>query len=599
MAKAIGEPAGFEGASPTWIGDPSLRGKSDPAIALRNAGSEKGVRDQPRWGSTAVRILISSGLLALSISVSLALEQPEEHVATLWLGVGLQLGILLIVPKRQWAAYVAAFFVTSAVVLWYFESAPVMVLGAALSNCLEALVAALVLARDPEWTAGRSDRLGAWAKFALIAVILLPAVAAAGGTLLLDAMSHIEANRALVEETWTAWYVGDALGVAVLTPMILRLQPHQFSELRARGRLAEGAVLVVAFGAFTVTVFLHGGILALFLILPPLIIVLYRIGFVGLAAGMGVFVPVALGFTLAGRGPFVTMADGNVSNAILLCQVFSMLAFGVVVLVAALLDERQRLHQQTIQSHGILRRDLEAAAMIQTALLPQTMTIGSITCSGLFLPSSVVAGDTYNVLTRTDGKLAFFQLDVSGHGAAAALVSVAAHNALSQAALAHASGKALDEVVDDINRDWPGNLPYFTLIFGELDPLTGQGGFVQAGHPSPLLIGRQGAATLLGGSGFPIGLIATTVHDVVAFTLAAGDRLLMYSDGLVEAEDQSGKAFSVERLCALVEDVKTASSQMLLSAIERELRAWCGSASLLDDVSVLLIERKGTLNEAE
>ena len=314
---------------------------------------------------------------------------------------------------------------------------------------------------------------------------------------------------------------------------------------------------------------------------------------------MGVFVPVALGLTLAGRGPFVRMADGNVSNAILLCQVFSILAFGVVVLVAALLDERQRLHQLTIQSHGVLRRDLEAAAMIQTALLPQTMTIGNITCSGLFLPSSVVAGDTYNVLTRADGKLAFFQLDVSGHGAAAALVSVAAHNALSQAALAHASGEAIDGVVDDINRDWPGNLPYFTLIFGELDPATGQGGFVQAGHPSPLLIERQGATTPLGGSGFPIGLIATTVHDVVAFTLAAGDRLLMYSDGLVDAEDQSGKAFSVEKLCALVEGGKTASSQMLLSAIERELRAWCGSASLLDDVSVLLIERKGTLNEAE
>ena len=141
-------------------------------------------------------------------------------------------------PKRQWAAYVAAFFVTTAVVLWYFKSAPVMMLGAALSNCLEALVAALVLARDLEWTAGRSDRLGSWAKFALIAVILLPAMAATGGTLLLDVMSHIEANRALVEETWSAWYVGDALGVAVLTPMILRLQPHQFSELRARGRLA-------------------------------------------------------------------------------------------------------------------------------------------------------------------------------------------------------------------------------------------------------------------------------------------------------------------------------------------------------------------------
>ena len=118
--------------------------------------------------------------------------------------MGLQLGILLIVPKRQWAADVAAFFGTSAVVLWYFESAPVMVLGAALSNCLEALVAALVL-RASGMDGGPIRSARCRAKFALIAVILLPAVAAAGGTLLLGAMSHIEANRALVTETWTAW----------------------------------------------------------------------------------------------------------------------------------------------------------------------------------------------------------------------------------------------------------------------------------------------------------------------------------------------------------------------------------------------------------
>lgn len=544
------------------------------------------------WRSPALRILISCFFLALSLSVSLAYTQPEGHVATLWLGVGLQLGVLLLVPRKQWAAYVAAFFVTNLVVMWSFGSVPAMVIGAAISNCLEALLAALFLSRDPDWVSGRSDGLAAWARFALIAVILLPVIAAVAGTLLFDAMIHMQASHELVQETWITWYVGDALGIAVLTPVILRLRPQQLAALRARGRLAEAIILVATFGGFAFLVFLHAGILALFLILAPLIVLLYRTGFVGLAAGMAVLVPVGLGFTLAGDGPFIAMADGDVAAAILLCQVFSMLVFGIVVLVGALLDERQRLHQMTIESHGVLKRDLEAAALIQAALLPRTRTYGSIACSGLFLPSSVVAGDTYNVLARPDGRIAFFQLDVAGHGAPAALVSVAAHNALSQAALTHPGDETLDQVVRDIHRQWPENLPYFTMIFGELDPATGAGSFVQAGHPLPLRIGRDGTVAQLGGGGFPIGLVPASEHDTVPFTLAPGDRLLMYSDGLVDAENPAGEAFSVERLSALLQSLRDAVAPALLSAIEQALRVWCDGPTLRDDVSVLLIERE-------
>src|SRR5215475_237157 len=550
------------------------------------------------WRSPALRILIACFFLALSLSVSLAYTQPEGHVATLWLGVGLQLGVLLLVPRKQWAAYVAAFFVTNLVVMWSFGSVPAMVIGAAISNCLEALLAALFLSRDPDWVSGRSDRLAAWARFALIAVILLPVIAAVAGTLLFDAMIHMQASHELVQETWITWYVGDALGIAVLTPVILRLRPQQLAALRARGRLAEAGILVVTFGGFAFLVFLHAGILALFLILAPLIVLLYRTGFVGLAAGMAVLVPVGLGFTLAGDGPFIAMADGDVAAAILLCQVFSMLVFGIVVLVGALLDERQRLYQMTIESHGVLKRDLEAAALIQTAMLPKARTYGSIACSGLFLPSSVVAGDTYNVLARPDGRIAFFQLDVAGHGAPAALVSVAAHNALSQAALTHPETETLDQVARDIQRHWPQNLPYFTMIFGELDLTTGKGMFVQAGHPRPLKLGGDGSVSQLGGSGFPIGLVEAAENDTVPFALAPGERLLVYTDGLVDAANASGDAFSVERLCTLFVKHRADGAPALLAAIERALKDWCGSAALRDDVSVLLIEREGRTDES-
>src|SRR5262249_12720761 len=120
------------------------------------------------WHSAALRILISCFFLALALSVSLAYTQPEGHVATLWLGDGLQLGVLLLSPGKHGASFVAAFFVTTLVVMWSFGSVPAMVIGAAISNCLEALLAALFLSRDPDWVSGQSDRLGAWARFALI-----------------------------------------------------------------------------------------------------------------------------------------------------------------------------------------------------------------------------------------------------------------------------------------------------------------------------------------------------------------------------------------------------------------------------------------------
>ena len=73
-------------------------------------------------------------------------------------------------------------------------------------------------------------------------------------------------------------------------------------------------------------------------------------------------------------------------------------------------------------------------------------------------------------------------------GAAAALVSVASHYTLTEAILRRQAGESLAEIVAGLNEDWPEQLPYFTMVVGELRPETGQGVLVQAGHPPPLLL---------------------------------------------------------------------------------------------------------------
>jgi serine phosphatase RsbU (regulator of sigma subunit) len=217
--------------------------------------------------------------------------------------------------------------------------------------------------------------------------------------------------------------------------------------------------------------------------------------------------------------------------------------------------------------------------------------VNGVEFRGLFRPSSLIAGDTYNVVRRNDGAVGFFQVDVAGHGAPAALVSVACHHALSQAILTRTQGTPLEEIAGQMNDQWPEDLPYFTMILGEIDSRSQRASIIQAGHPSPLVIRSHGAIEVIGDGGFPVGMIPSASYERIEFDLGPGDRLLIYSDGLVEAEGQGGEQFSDARLRKLVLDAAAEPSPILLDRLDHVLRNWRGSETLDDDLSVLMLER--------
>ena len=252
--------------------------------------------------------------------------------------------------------------------------------------------------------------------------------------------------------------------------------------------------------------------------------------------------------------------------------------------------ERDALNESLAQAYAQLKRDLEAAAAIQEALLPPNGRLGPLRHVGLFRPSSVVAGDSYNVILRPNGAVAFFQIDVAGHGAPAALVAVASQNALAQAALGRHGDASLAVLAKGINSDWPDELPYFTMVFGEVDPVNGEGRLVQAGHPAPLIVSRDGSRRTVGEGGLPVGMISEADYDEATFRLEEGERLILYSDGLTEAEDSEGRPFD-EQLPALIRRHANSDVEQLLEAIDEEVRRWRGSDDLDDDLTVLVIER--------
>jgi serine phosphatase RsbU (regulator of sigma subunit) len=254
-------------------------------------------------------------------------------------------------------------------------------------------------------------------------------------------------------------------------------------------------------------------------------------------------------------------------------------------------QDKQMLHARLKDAYRQMRKDLEAAAVIQATMLPPPSVLGDVRYRGLFRPSSLIAGDTYNVVQRSDGGVGFFQVDVAGHGAPAAMVSVASHQILSQAILTKPDGMRLEDLVERINGEWPEDLPYFTMVIGEIDARTRRGAIVQAGHPHPLLIRADGAVEPIGDGGFPVGMIATVDYERLEFEFGPGDRLLVYSDGLVEAENEAGEQFSEKRLCQLVREHSHGPTTLLLDRLDEVLRKWRGSESLADDLSVLMLER--------
>ena len=253
-------------------------------------------------------------------------------------------------------------------------------------------------------------------------------------------------------------------------------------------------------------------------------------------------------------------------------------------------EDRLALHGRLKHAYRQLKEDLEAAAIVQSALLPRPSRIRDVEFVGHHEPSHFVAGDSYSVLPGPSGRVAFFLIDVAGHGAAAGLASVAAHHIVMQAILQRSESEPLVATAEKINSRWPSNLPFFTMILGEVDRQSGKGTLVQAGHPNPVLLQSSGAMLILGNGGLPIGVLPVASYEETTFRFDAGDKLLIYSDGFTDTHSDEGIAFSDERLHSLLNaNLRLPTAQLMYDMIHH-LRAWQGSTKLQDDVTILILE---------
>jgi len=273
------------------------------------------------------------------------------------------------------------------------------------------------------------------------------------------------------------------------------------------------------------------------------------------------------------------------------------------------LAERNRELEQTnarlAKVNGRMSHDLKAAARIQETFLPRALPpVAGTAFAWIYRPCAELGGDGLNVIPLGGGKIGLYILDVSGHGVAAALLSVTLSRFLSHpsepSSVLGRGGAAREKleiaspakVADRLNRFFPfdsSTEQFATMIYGVLNSVTGEFRYASAGHPGPVHLPAGAPPVVLPTEGSPIGL-ARKPYAERSVRLAAGDRLYLYSDGLSEAMNPAGEGFGDRQMLEAISRVRSRPLREGVTTLVAEIERWCGAAGAQDDVSILAVE---------
>lgn len=246
----------------------------------------------------------------------------------------------------------------------------------------------------------------------------------------------------------------------------------------------------------------------------------------------------------------------------------------------------------TPQQQHALEEDLKLAARIQASLLPQpNFTSDGWQASYHYQPAGVVSGDYCDLVSAVDGSLYFMLGDVSGKGIAAAMVMTQLHATFRTLI---SVGLPLNQLAERASRVFcETTLPthYATLVCGKAEP-SGEVEICNAGHLPPLFV-RGGDVSIIEATGLPIGVFCDEQFTSNKVRLSRGDTLLLYTDGLSEAQDSSGQEYGRERLLRLIGECLTLVPEELVATCVRDLTAFRASTSQTDDLTIMALRRTG------
>jgi sigma-B regulation protein RsbU (phosphoserine phosphatase) len=250
--------------------------------------------------------------------------------------------------------------------------------------------------------------------------------------------------------------------------------------------------------------------------------------------------------------------------------------------------DRREAQQLGAQS-GILQSEVLEARKIQEGLLPKEFPhFPGFQISGMWQPASIVGGDYYDVFGFGESAAALCIGDVVGKGLPAALLM-----SNLQAAIRGVATETLPpaELCAKVNRGIRGNLAtekFISLFYGFLDAAGRKLSYANAGHNPPILVRKDGSHLRLREGGPVIGVFGEGAYSQGEINLAAGDRLVLFTDGVTEAANPRDEEFGEDRLIGLVAENRDLEAQGLQRKILDVVHEFC-AGNFRDDVTLLVV----------
>ncbi len=251
------------------------------------------------------------------------------------------------------------------------------------------------------------------------------------------------------------------------------------------------------------------------------------------------------------------------------------------ILDNARLVERERERQRLEQEIGIARD-------IQQALLPKNLReYPHLAVSGVNFPCLSVGGDYFDVFPLDDRRTAFLLADVSGKGLGAALLTTMLQGALSGMTLGTDPARTFNHV----NRflcDHAEVGRYATMFFGILED-SGKLEYINAGHPSPILLRKDTTQEAFTEGSFPVGLVPEAEFTTASLQLEPDDTLVLFSDGVTEAMDPEEELYGVSRLRAVLQGKTELPLDEIQKTVLESVENFARGARQADDLTILVV----------
>ena len=250
-----------------------------------------------------------------------------------------------------------------------------------------------------------------------------------------------------------------------------------------------------------------------------------------------------------------------------------------------------------IADRVVMKRDLQIAREIQTWLLPGAPPqIPGVTIAYATRPANTVAGDYYDVFPRPgrtveENRVVLAVADVAGKSIPAAMLMATFQASLKTLSTAQV---ALPELAANMNRyacqNSQGGLRFTTAFLAEYDPVHRTVHYINAGHNNPILRRANGQVERLDVGGLPFGILPDTKYDSDTVTLAPGDWLVIFTDGLIEAENSRQEDYGEPRLLSAIGAGTSTTPAEMLKRLMAEVDLFVGATPQHDDVTCLLLK---------